>query len=208
MLAQGKLPFYHINHCSPWFFVGIALLLVVTLGYLRLLFSQMNKLFAKYRLYNIEQEIYLDGKSEFFKIAGGGFAGGFIQGFLGMGCGTCLMMIMTSFPIYSTSASATSGYQYLFTGGASLIQYYINGEVKIVESAWMMGVCCILGGIVTVFVRRYLARLRKSLIDRIIFANIIFLCAMSSVLSIFNIGRTIHRQGWHEVLRIKFSCDK
>ena len=63
MFAQGKLPFYDINHCSPWFFVGILLLLGVTLGYLKLLFVQMNKVLAKYRQYNIEQEIYLDGKS-------------------------------------------------------------------------------------------------------------------------------------------------
>jgi uncharacterized membrane protein YfcA len=61
------------------------------------------------------------------KISAGAFAAGAIQGLLGMGCGTCIMMVLLSFPIASTSASATSGYQILFTGAASLLEYYING---------------------------------------------------------------------------------
>lgn len=54
------------------------------------------------------------------KVCAGGFAAGTIQGLLGMGCGTCIMMVLLSFPMVSTSASATSGYQIFFTGAASL----------------------------------------------------------------------------------------
>lgn len=62
-------------------------------------------------------------------MAFGALIAGFIQGLLGMGAGICLMMVMLSFPIDPTSAAATSGSQYLFTGGASLMQYYTDGKV-------------------------------------------------------------------------------
>jgi len=54
------------------------------------------------------------------KVCAGGFAAGAIQGILGMGCGTCIVTMLLSFPIAPTSAIATSGYQILFTGAASL----------------------------------------------------------------------------------------
>lgn len=121
MLVQGKLPMYDVSRCSVWFPLGVILLLAVTAGYLFVLKKYMNKVYAKYRKYHIEQEVYLDGKAAFAKIAIGGFAGGFVQGFLGMGCGTCLMVVMLMFPMDSTSAAATSGYQILFTGLGSLL---------------------------------------------------------------------------------------
>lgn len=60
----------------------------------------------------------------------GSLLSGFVQGTLGMGGGTFTMMVLLSFHLESTAASATSGYQILFTGLASLSEYYINGEVK------------------------------------------------------------------------------
>ncbi len=66
------------------------------------------------------------------------------------------MMVLLSFPIASVSASATSGYQILFTGSASLVEYYLNGEVRVFESIWMLGVCCTIGGVTTVLLYRIL----------------------------------------------------
>lgn len=48
----------------------------------------------------------------------------------------------------------------------------------------------------TVLVRRFMSRLPKSLVDRIILGNIIMLCSMSAILSVPNIVRTIIRDGW------------
>ena len=50
----------------------------------------------------------------------GGFFAGLIQGVLGVGSGTCIMATLLHLSINSTSASATSGYQILFIGLASL----------------------------------------------------------------------------------------
>jgi uncharacterized membrane protein YfcA len=51
----------------------------------------------------------------------GGFGAGFTQGVLGVGSGTVVMAALLSFPINPRSASATSGYQILFIGFASLV---------------------------------------------------------------------------------------
>lgn len=90
----------------------------------------MKSTYSLYRKFDIDQEIYLDNIKQFFLISSGAFLAGLIQGILGLGCGTCIMMVLLSFPIHSTAASATSGYQILFTGSASLLEYYLNGEVQ------------------------------------------------------------------------------
>ena len=86
--------------------------------------------YAPYRKYSIPQDVYLDQPRAFNTVVIGSFAAGFIQGTLGLGAGTCIMMVLLSFSIDPTVASAISGYQILFTGAASLIEFYINGEVK------------------------------------------------------------------------------
>ena len=51
----------------------------------------------------------------------GALAAGFIQGTLGLGGGTCIMAVLLSYCLDYTVASATSGYQILFTGSSSLL---------------------------------------------------------------------------------------
>lgn len=117
---------------------GIIAIFAVTLVYLFILFVKIKLVFSKYDYYNIPQEIHLNKYQEFLKITSGAFAAGTIQGLLGMGFGTGIMMVLLSFPIASTSASATSGYQILFTRSATLLEYHINGEVKLFESLWVL----------------------------------------------------------------------
>lgn len=68
----------------------------------------------------------LDQSKEFFSVAAGALIAGLVQGILGMGCGTCIMLVLLTLQMDSTAASATSGYQILFTGSASLLEFYIN----------------------------------------------------------------------------------
>jgi len=125
--VQGKLPWIDVNRCSLMFILGILGLLAATLVYLFLIRIHINHKFTIYKEYSIIQEIKLDNLNIFSAIVAGGFAAGFIQGVLGMGCGTCIMMVLLTFPIHPTAASATSSYQILFTGLGSLFEYYING---------------------------------------------------------------------------------
>jgi uncharacterized membrane protein YfcA len=119
--VQGKLPFYSVDRCELHFPIGLALLLGMTLLYIFALRVAMVRVYARYRRFEIGQDVYLDNRMEFYSVVAGAFAAGMIQGVLGMGCGTCIMMVLLSFPINSTAASATSGYQILFTGTASLM---------------------------------------------------------------------------------------
>lgn len=118
---QGKLSFYQISKCSALFIFGLVGLAILTVGYMYWLRLRFKKSFAAYRKYNIPQDIFLDQNKEFFTVSVGAFIAGFIQGTLGLGAGTCIMMILMSFGIDTTVASATSGYQILFTGSASLL---------------------------------------------------------------------------------------
>ena len=130
-LVQGKLPFYSISKCSLNYPLGIVGLFVITLVYLMYVRVRMGKIYEQYRRLYVPQDIELDDISTFLRVVSGSFLAGLIQGILGMGCGTCIMLVLLSFPLNSTAASATSGYQILFTGSASLIEYYINGEVQL-----------------------------------------------------------------------------
>jgi uncharacterized membrane protein YfcA len=94
------------------------------------------------------------------------------------------MMVLLSFPIHSTAASATSGYQILFTGSASLLEYYLNGEVQLFESAWMLSVCLSVGGITTMVLYQILKRLNQVYVNRFLFSIIVVLCLMSIGLSV------------------------
>ena len=130
-LVQGKLPFYKVGKCDLLFALGICVLVAVTIVYLLLLFARMKRTFARFAKHGLEQEISLDRSRDFWRVAMGALTAGLIQGMLGMGCGTCIMMVLLAYPIASTAASATSGYQILFTGSASLLEYYLNGEVQL-----------------------------------------------------------------------------
>jgi uncharacterized membrane protein YfcA len=65
-------------------------------------------------------EIKIGETKTFWKLALGGFSAGFIQGTLGMGAGTFLMVVLLGTDINSMSAAATSGYQILFIGSGAL----------------------------------------------------------------------------------------
>lgn len=125
-LVQGKLPFYSVEKCTVFYPLGIAALVVIAVGYIYWLRIRFRKVFGTYRRYNITQEVELDQAKQFFSVALGALIAGLVQGILGMGCGTCIMLVLLTLNMDSTAASATSGYQILFTGSASLLEFYIN----------------------------------------------------------------------------------
>jgi uncharacterized membrane protein YfcA len=62
----------------------------------------------KYNRAGINQEIDLGKARNFWKLFVGGFGAGFVQGTIGVGAGTFLMMVLLEMPIDSRSAAATS----------------------------------------------------------------------------------------------------
>jgi uncharacterized membrane protein YfcA len=186
--------------------VGIIVVFGVTLIYLFMVFQKIRRIFAKYRKYSIPQEIYLDRYREFLNISAGAFAAGSIQGLLGMGCGTCIMMVLLSFPISANAASATSGYQILFTGTASLLEYYMNGEVQVFESIWMLSTCLVVGGVSTIILYQIVQRMNQVYVNRLVFSVILFLCLMSIGLSIPTVFSIYNKDGWSGLTSIDFKC--
>lgn len=148
----------------------------------------------------------MDGTKEFLSVAAGAFAAGLIQGILGMGCGTCIMMVLLSFPIHPSSASATSGYQILFTGSGSLLEYYINGEVQAFESMWMMGVCLTIGGVSTLLLYQLMKRMNQVSVNRLLYCIILALCLMSIALTVPTILGILDKDGWAGMTSITFKC--
>lgn len=61
-------------------------------------------------------------KKTFWKLVVGALGAGFVQGTLGVGAGTFLMAVLFTTALNPRAASATSGYQILFTGSAALTQ--------------------------------------------------------------------------------------
>lgn len=143
----------------------------------------------------------------FYKVAVGSLAAGFIQGTLGLGGGTFIMMVLLAFNVDTTVASATSGYQILFTGLASLSEFYINGEVRMAESAWFLGICCLLGGCATLGLFYLIGKLDSVSVNKILIGIVLFLCLMSIFLTIPTGLRIYDADGWEGLSKIKFHCD-
>lgn len=87
-----------------------------------------------------------------------------------------------SLPITPAAAIATSGYQILFIGAASLVQGFINGDVKIIDTVFIIGDCAILGGLVTLGIIFYLKDKNHLKVSRILTFIIFLLCVMSFIL--------------------------
>lgn len=123
-----------------------------------------------------------------------------------MGCGTFIMLVLLSFPMDPTSASATSGYQILFSGLSSLAEYFINGEVDLFTSGWFIGLCAVGGGIFTIILYRVLKLASPKTVSIFLYAVIMVLCLMSVALTIVTVAETVSAQGWDSLLGIKFHC--
>lgn len=114
----------------------------------------------------------------------GGFAAGFVQGCLGIGSGTFIMAVTMSLPIIPAAASAVSGYQILFIGAASLVQGYINGDVKIADTFFIIAICAVFGGLVTLGINFYLKDKNHITVSKILTFIVFLLCFMSFILVI------------------------
>ena len=82
----------------------------------------MKRRFAHYRLINYEFTTDVSKPQNFIFLILGGVLGGFSSGLIGLGAGNIMIIFMGLVGVQIKVASATSGYQILFIGSASLIQ--------------------------------------------------------------------------------------
>ena len=82
----------------------------------------MKRRFAYYKLIKYECTTDVSSLLNFSYLVIGGITGGFLSGLIGLGAGNMMIIFMGLVGVNIKVASATSGYQILFIGSASLIQ--------------------------------------------------------------------------------------
>lgn len=105
-----------------------------------------------------------------------------MQGTLGVGAGTFLMLVMLASPINPRVAAATSGYQLLFSGSAALTEQFINDKISIENALFYFLWTAIPGGIATILSYRFLKKMDPDKMKKILLINILVLCIMSLIL--------------------------
>ena len=92
---------------------------MLTVTYLYFARNKLRRQYKLYRKFGIKFDIDLCKKKVFLMISIGGLMAGLVQGILGVGSGTFIMLVLLSYNIDPRVASATSGYQIFFIGSAS-----------------------------------------------------------------------------------------
>jgi hypothetical protein len=82
----------------------------------------------------------------------------------------------------------------------------MNGEVEIVESAWFLGVCCVVGGAATLGLFQLFKRFNQVKVNVFLIVIILFLCLMSIFLTIPTVLKILSVDGWEGLTKIAFKC--
>lgn len=125
LLVQGKL--YPFKLCTPWFFGGLFISFMTLFSiFLVLHYYFLRKRFLFYQKIQYKYPVDLSVPKNYILLSLGGLLGGFSSGLLGLGCGHIMILFMGIIGVQPKVASATSGYQILFIGSASLIQAVVQ----------------------------------------------------------------------------------
>ena len=125
MLVQGKL--YPFKLCTAWFFGGLFIaFMTLFFIFLTLLYFFMRKRFIFYQKVQYKYSVDLSVPKNYILLSLGGLLAGFSSGLIGLGCGHIMILFMGLIGVQGKVASATSGYQILFIGSASLIQALVQ----------------------------------------------------------------------------------
>lgn len=117
--------------CSLNYSFGLVGLIALTFLYLYFMKKKLRRQYKLYRKFNIQFDLDLCKRKTFMMIALGGLSAGFVQGILGVCSGTFIMLVLLSYNIDPRVASATSGYQIFFIGGASFVEAFVTNEISL-----------------------------------------------------------------------------
>ncbi len=79
--------------------------------------------------------------------------------------------------------------------------------MNVIDSAFFMGLCIVLGGIVTVALANYLQKKDPLKVAKIVVVIAVFLSLVSVVMVIPNVITLVIESGWSKIMKIRFSCD-
>ena len=206
-LVQGRLPFLEFSDCSWKYWLGVSLLIPLTLCYLKFIHSYLKEKFDLYERLGIKQEIMLNRNSEFVFFLVAGLLAGLVQGILGLGSGSCMMTFLLTKPTNATSASATTGYQVLFIGLSALLEGFINGSVDLEDTAFFIILCFVLGGAVTLAMAWYLQKKNQLTVSKIVVLIAVSLSLVSVVMVIPDVIKLINNEGIQKAMEVKFKCE-
>lgn len=133
-----------------------------------------------------------------------GLTAGMIQGILGLGSGSCMMIFLLKTPINASSASATTGYQVLFIGLSALIEGFINKSVVLEDTAFFISICVVFGGAVTVGIAYFLQTKNPLTVSKIVVIIAVCLSMVSVVMVVPDVITLINTSGIQKAMEIKF----
>jgi uncharacterized membrane protein YfcA len=111
-----------------------------------------------YQQIGYKYPIKLNDKMNFAIIASGGFVGGVLQGVIGLGSGNMMIAALLYVGLDARVTGATSGYQIVFIGMASLIEAISNSELSWLDVGWFLGICFLIGGPMTIVMYKLLEK--------------------------------------------------
>lgn len=120
LICQGKL-FFDYGICTWMFGLSFTILCLIVIGYMAFIYHIIVKRLRYYRRIKYQYDLKLDHFRNFGIVLMGGFIGGFLQGIIGDGSGSAMVAAMLLVGAEPDVTSATSGYQIVFVGAASMI---------------------------------------------------------------------------------------
>lgn len=85
------MPFYHVKVCSWEYIIGLAVLVLVVIGYQEIIRRILIKKYEMLNWFYVKRNIDFRENRNFGLICFGGYFAGLTQGILGVGSGTFIM---------------------------------------------------------------------------------------------------------------------
>lgn len=126
-LAQGKIVFFTM--CSNYYIIGMCILTFFYIIYVIAMYFYIKKTIAYYKKIQYSYDYKLDSLKFYVACCLGGFLGGFNGGVFGVGSSTTIIFALLYLDIEPMVASATVGFQVVFSGLGSLCEAFATNEI-------------------------------------------------------------------------------
>jgi len=136
----------------------------------------------------------------------GGFLGGFNGGVFGVGSSTTIIFTLLFLDIEPVVASATVGFQVVFSGLGSLCEAFATNEIDLSVAGLFIGITLIIGGIFSYIANRLVAKLNVNKVNQILMIVVGSLTGASTVAMMINIVISYGNFGSAYMIASSFDC--